>query len=333
MNKVMFSRNINWGQTTTRLIVVAIVFVAATIIVWAAVRTSLESGPQVSGNEIKAKSIEKLEGQRKKYSNLRSVHIVADAQITLFGANFRVGNGSYEYWAEGNLYKMKCLADPNLGFLTDVDVSYDGKRFYFFDHASGILSFQQQDVSKTTGALPNPLFMPVDFLSTDDDDCPFCALRMTDFKSLSARWEDRASRIELNSQGRDETKGYALTDFEMPGGTKAKRAFKFRVREAETGDGGVRTTRIDRDGLDGKLLTSMTFDNFMPTALGEFPRTISSEGFDENSNLIFRMVYTVNKLEINQRTEERVFAIDYDEAERVWDSDARKLVKEKRPKP
>jgi len=329
----MRAGNIKWERVTTRLIVVVISFAAATVIVWATVRNSFESRSQGAVNETKAKSVEQLDGQRKKYATIRSVHIVADAQIAVFGANFRVGNGSYEYWAEGDLYKMKCHTDRNLGFLTDVDVSYDGKQFYFFDRASGILSYQQQDVTKTTGALPNPLFMPIDFLSIDDDDCHFCALRMSDLKSPSARWEDRASRIEVKSQGRDATAGYPVTNLEMPGGIKGKQAFKFGVRMADTGNGEVRITRIDRVGLDGKLLTSTTFDHFAASGLGEFPRTISLEGFDADSNRIARMTYTIKTLDVNQPIEKSFFAIGFDEAEGVWDSDGRRFVKEKQPKP
>lgn len=329
----MTTRKIRWVRITLLVLAVLLLSSATTFVIWPAIRNSGSTVYLSGANQTRTKALEKLERFRQGYATARSVHIAADAKIILYGANFRVGNGSYEYWADGDRYKIKCHTDTQLGFLKDVDIAYNGERFYFFDRGSGILSYQHQDISKTIGALPNPLFMPVDFLSSEDDSCPFCALRMSDFKSTNTRWYDRASSLEVKSQVKDQRTGYVLTDLEMPGGTKARRPFKIVLRMAEAEDGKVRLIRINQVGLDEKLLTSVTFDDFVPSALGEFPRTINVEGFDETSNLIFRMVYTVNKLEIDQYIEKGSFAIGFDEAEAVWDSDARKFVKEKRSKP
>ncbi len=316
----MIPRKIIGRRGTVRIIVV-LCALTATLVVWAAVR-----------DQTKTNYAEKLEEMRQRYAAIRSVHMIADAQITLYGENFRIGKGSYEYWAEGDRYKIKCHSDKHLGFLSDVDIAYDGSQFYHLDRASRILSYQQQDVSKTISALPNPLFLPVNFLSIEGDDCRFCGLRMTDFKSYNARWRDRAARVEIKSQRREPNSGHDLTDLEMPGETKSKRAVKMQLRVADTGDGRIRTTRIDEIGPDGKVLTSLTFDNFFATALGEFPRTINVEVFDERSNILVRMIYFVKTLEIDQAFEKKVFAISFEEAETVWDSDGKKLVKAKPPK-
>ncbi|HBB86806.1 MAG TPA: hypothetical protein DC047_04255 [Blastocatellia bacterium] len=328
----MFLRNSKGLQLATGLILAVIAFATATVVVFPIVRDAHGDSPQVGPNQSKEKSLLELEKLRQNYAMVKSIHIVADAKVAVFGASFRVGKGSYEYWAEGDSYKMKCHTDPNVGLLADVDVAYDGKQFYFLDHASGTLSYQQQDVMKTTGALPNPLFMPVDFLSIDDDDCHFCALRMTDFKSASAPWKNRSSRLEVKSTSIDETTGDVLTDLDIPGGIKNKHLFKFRLRLAEAKDGKLRVTRIDRVGPDGKLLTTMRLDHFAPSALGEFPRTIDLEGFDEQGNLLARMTYTITTLEINQPTQNSAFAIGFNEADAVWDSDRRIFVKEKKLK-
>lgn len=327
----MIARKVFGRRAAVRVIVVLMSSLTATLVVWAAVRDSVYLYPNAP-NQTKTNYVEKLEELRQRYAAIRSVHMVADAQITLYGTNFRIGKGSYEYWAEGDRYKIKCQSDKHLEFLPDVDIAYDGSQFYRLDRASRILSYQQQDVSKTIGALPNPLFLPVNFLSIEDDDCRFCGLRMTDFKSHSARWYDRAARLEVRSQRKEPNSIYNLTDLEMPGGTKAKRAVRMQLRIAETGDGRVRTTRIDEVSPDGRVLTSLTFDNFFATALGEFPRTISLEVFDERSNILVRMIYSVKTLELDQPIEKNVFAISFEEAETVWDSDGRRLVKEKPPK-
>ncbi len=324
------TKNRGWWRAG-HVFAIAITTGAATFAIW----PFIQKLPAIFAvtDQTGTKAVEKLERIRQGYASAKSVHIAAVAKITLYGSNFRVGNGSYEYWAEGDRYRIKCHSDPQLGFLKDVDIAYDGKRFYYFDRSSSLLSYQHRDIPQTMGALPNPLFLPVDFLSAEDDSCPFCALKMSDFRSTNTRWSDRASRSAVKSQTKDKVTGRELIDLEMPGGIKAKRPFKILLRMAEAEDGKVHLVLINQVGLDQKLLTSMSFDHFMPTQLGEFPRTIISEGFDENSNLLFRMEYTVNILEVNSAVDETVFAVDFAEAERVWDSDARKFVKEGKSKP
>lgn len=327
----MIRKKILVTRATGLAVVVFVSSLTASLVVWAIVRNP---GPAYSIPTTQTTNyVERLEELRQKYAAIKSVHIVADAQIILYGQNFRVGAGSYEYWAEGDRYKIKCHSDKHLGLLPDVDLAYDGSRFYHLDRASGILSYQRHDISKTFGALPNPLFMPVNFLSIEDDDCPFCALRLGDLKSANTRWYERASRLEAKAQAKDQITGQSLTEVEMPGGTKAKRQFKIRMRMAGASEGEGRATLIDQVGLDGKLLSSTTFDNFQPTAMGEFPRAMKLEVFDEKSNILIQMVYSVKTLEIDQPLEKSVFAISFDEAETVWDSDDRKFAKENRPKP
>ena len=316
-------------RISTQFLAVAISLAVIAVLVWAARNTSRTA----SQLNVKAKSIEKLEKLRQKYATVGSVHIVADAQITFYGANPRSGAGSYEYWVAGDRYKMKVHSDGRLGMLGDRDVAYDGKRFYFFDHASGILSYQREDVPKTTGAISNPLFLPVDFLNMEDDNCRACGLRLADFKSRNDRWEHRSSHMEVKSQSRDERTGYELTDFEMPGGVEGKQPFKIHLRLANAASETARVIQIDRKALDGTLRSSFTFDNFVQSDLGDFPRTIKVEGFDGDSNLVARMIYTVKTLETNQPIDDRNFAVGFDEAPGVWDSDARRFVKERPDKP
>ncbi|MFZ0062997.1 MAG: hypothetical protein WAL47_13285, partial [Pyrinomonadaceae bacterium] len=190
----------------------------------------------------------------------------------------------------------------------------------------------QQDISTTIGALPNPLFLPVSFLSIEDDACPFCGLRWTDFKSQNIQWNHRLAGLEIKSQTKEKATGRVFTDLEMPGGVKGKRAFKIHIRVAGTTDGKTRPTQIDQVGWDGKSLTSMSFSDFISTALGEFPRTTKLEVFDEKSTILVKMIYSLKTLELDQPLEKDAFAINFDEAGRVWDSDNKKLVKESKPK-
>jgi hypothetical protein len=283
----------------------------------------------VNDSQSKEKSVQALDQLRGKYAAINSVHLVADAKVSIYGVN---GTGTFEYWAEDKRYKIKSHTDKHLGFKTDVDVAYDGKRFHYFDRGSGILSYRKQDEITSQAALPNPLFLPVDYLSNDDDDCPLCALRLLDLKSQNVRWDNRARDLEVKSKRQDTKTGEIISDVEMPGGKSDKRSFKLRVRMSGPAEENVRPIQIERIASDGKVILSLTFDDFMQNSLVPHPRRISINAFDNEGNLALKLEYTVRTLEINQPIDRSTFTINFDEAEGVWDSDEKRFVKEKPPK-
>ncbi|MFN2453834.1 MAG: hypothetical protein ABR577_06395 [Pyrinomonadaceae bacterium] len=286
---------------------------------------------KVKGN--KDKSVRALEGLRAKYASINSVHLTADANIALFGSNFRAGTGTFEYWAEGNRYRIKCHTDKHLGFKTDLDISYDGKRFCFFDRGSGILSYRQKDDLRSQIALPNPLFLPVDYLSIDDDECPLCVLRLSDVKSQSSRWNSRATALEVRSQRRDVNTGDLISDLEMPGGKINGQPFKLRVRLAGPSEDDARPAQIERVAPDGRIMASIAFNESMQNSSIQLPRRISINAFDDKGNPALRLEYTVKTIEVNQPIDDSTFIISSDDAEGVWDSDGNRFVKEKKTKP
>lgn len=288
------------------------------------------SSVQDANREKAARNLERLRGR---YAAINSVHLAADVKIVIYDNPIRVGNGSYEYWAEGERYRIKCLTDRHLGLKTDFDVAYDGRRFYLLDHRLGVLSFRQNDEMRSQVALPNPLFLPVDYLSNDDDDCLFCALRLPDLKAENERWLSRTRSLNVKSERKDGVAGVTTSEFEMPGGKLNNRPYKIRMRATELKDGNLIPRQIDRIASDGKTLTSISFDNFMATSLGQFPQSILAKAFDDDGNMTLQAEFTVKTLRVNEPVENSRFTINFDEAEGVWDSDQRRFVKEKRVKP
>jgi hypothetical protein len=277
----------------------------------------------------KETAIRHLERAREKYSAIRSVHLAADVKIALYGGDFRAGSGTYEYWAEGDRYRVKSRTDKHLGLKTDFDVAYDGKRFYLFDPKLKVLSFQHQDAPRMTVALPNPFFLPVDYLSNDDDECVLCALRLSDFKTENARSSNRVKSLTVKSERRDGNAGGLVRELEMPGGKTNNQAFRLAVRTLEVSSGRMRPLQINRIAADGKVLGSVSFAEFTPTALGDFPRSISIKAFDDKGDLALQAEFKIKALEVNEAIGSNIFTINFDEAETVWDSDGRKFVKEK----
>src|SRR5438067_4345912 len=70
--------------------------------------------PADQNKQAKASMVEQLDATRQKYAVVQSVHIKATVKIDLYGASRKSGNGSYEYWAEGDRYKVQCRTDPAL---------------------------------------------------------------------------------------------------------------------------------------------------------------------------------------------------------------------------
>jgi len=272
-----------------------------------------------------------LENLRRKYAAIDSVHIIADAKIAMYGEDFRVGLGRFEYWARGNKYRTKTSTDKLLKLNTDLDVAYDGERFYYFDQRSGILSYRSTDDLRSHAALPNPLFLPLDYLSNDDDECPLCKLRLSQVKSDNVRWGTRARSLEVKAK-RHESSDRVITDVEMPGGKMRGRPFKLRMRLVGTEEDNANPLQIERISPEGQVLSVITFDGFMDNSSLPMPRDILITVFDANGNVALRLEYTIKLLEINQSFDNRIFTISFDDAEGVWDTDGRRFVKEKKPK-
>lgn len=307
-------------------VVIALSATIATFIV-------LASSARMGTGADKEKAVRGLERMREKYVAVKSVHLVADVKITLYGNDFRTGSGTYEYWAEGDRYKIKSRTDKHLGLKSDSDAAYDGKRYYFFDARQRVLSYQQKDVPQTFAAIPNPLFLPVDYLSDDDDECLLCAPRLSDFKPDNARASNRIKSLSVKSERRDDITGEVVRDIEMPGGKINNQAVNVAVRMLEVNEERLRPLHIKRVAPDGKVISSLSFADFTRNALGDFPRTITVKAFDEKGELALQAEFTVRTIEVNQPIANNTFAISFDEAEVVWDSDGKTFVKERTAAP
>lgn len=312
------------GWKRTGIVFSVVIALSATI----ATLLVLASSQRNATGADKEKAVRSLERVRDKYFAVKSVHLAADVKLTMYGSDFRTGSGTYEYWAEGDRYRIKSRTDKHLGLKSDSDAAYDGKRYYFLDSRLKILSYQQKDVPKTFAALPNPLFLPVDYLSNNDDECVLCASRLSDFKTENVRVSNRIKSLSVKSERRDDT-GELVRDIEMPGGKAENQDFHLALRMLEVDEERVRPLHIKRLTPSGRMLSSLSFTDFTHNALGDFPRAITVRAFDEQGGLALQAEFIVRTLEVNEPIADNTFSISFDEAETVWDSDRKTFVKEK----
>src|SRR6185295_3065943 len=209
------------------------------------------------------------------------------ATITLYeGDGPKEGSGALEYWADDNRYRTSCRTDPQLGLLSDIDMSYDGGKFYYLDHKGGMLSLRTQDEEKSFTALPNPFFLPVDFFSNDTDECALCKLKLKDFKARSTHWDKQKDKLSIRAKGKDQSTNLDFTDVELPGDVIDKKKSKFRLRLVSNANGVSQPIKIDRLQPDDRPLTSILLSDYTSTAVGDFPRKIQVQAFDEQATLV-----------------------------------------------
>ncbi|HMS39051.1 MAG TPA: hypothetical protein PKE69_02410 [Pyrinomonadaceae bacterium] len=159
-----------------------------------------------------------LEKVRNEYANVKSVEMDSTVTIDIIKSDSVVsGTGQINYVAKGNKYKYVCAVSDNLvneGLMRNVDVLFAGDKYYFYDRESKIVSFQSSEEIRSPSALPNPFFLPLDYLSNDDDSCENCKLRLHDVR-MPTRWAKRISSI---SEILRENTNVIHSIIEMPGG-------------------------------------------------------------------------------------------------------------------
>src|SRR6185436_14938142 len=94
-------------------------------------------------------------------------------------------------------------------------------------------------------ALPNPFFLPLEFLSKDDDDCGLCKLRFSDLKSQPERWQSRSRLLQFKST-RLNSDNTVDTVVEMPGGRLKRKPFNIRLRMTGPDEGRMWPVEIER---------------------------------------------------------------------------------------
>ncbi len=128
------------------------------------------------------------------YAAVAAVHVEADVRVTKDGVS---GLGTFQYWADGEKYRVNCtMPADRLGIMSDVQVAFDGRQFQLYHAAADVLSLFEGDRPTIPTAVPNPFFLPVDYLSKDSDACPACQLKLQNlrapFAALPTRTREQA---------------------------------------------------------------------------------------------------------------------------------------------
>ncbi|MCD9188197.1 MAG: hypothetical protein LUM44_17400 [Pyrinomonadaceae bacterium] len=279
-----------------------------------------------ANNETYINALEKI---RNEYSNVKNVEMEANVAIEIIRNNSIVaGTGQIIYIAKDNKYKYSCTISENLqneGLMRDVYILYNGSKFYFYDPESKIVSSQSSEEVRLPAALPNPFFLPIEFLSNDDDNCEGCKMRLQDVK-MPIRWAKRVSSIsELTSEN---SNGTIHSLIQMPGGDLNKIPYNYRVRLVGDSSANLQPISISRVKGNGIPLAELLLNDLrtVPGINVKIPHNVEVGARDETGNLNLKAVFTVTKLKVNQTLDDTLLAPNFAGAEKFWDSDTKTFV-------
>jgi hypothetical protein len=263
-----------------------------------------------------------LDALRARYSRIRSIHFVARAHPWVAEEKKPTASGmiAFEYWADGDRYRMKCHSDPGLGLTRDMEVAFDGTYWQMLDVPASTIHFQRQESQQVPIACPNPLFLALDFLSPDTEECPACGIRLRDL-SDGGRWESMKLEEPKTMSG-SKTTEYRITTRSVGG---PRKSYSIELgRES----GVIVVSSLRRLYESGRKEVELVVDEFrtLDPRVGPLPVRMRMKSFDESGKTTMAGPWRIDTIEVNQPIDDDVFTLDWKSAKAVWDSDAKVFV-------
>ncbi len=261
---------------------------------------------------------------RARYSRIRSVHLVAHAHPWVAfeeGKPTASGRLYFEYWAEGDRYRVTCRSARGLGLMGDMEIAFDGTDWQMLNVPASTLHVSRQESRQMPVACPNPLFMALDFLSPDGDDCKACGTRLSDLAD-GTRWSS------VNLEARKPTKAEGRTDYEVPGQLFGGVRRSYRVGMGRASGAAV-VSSLRRFHPNGRKDVELVVQEFRTPdpAVGPLPVRMTVTAFDESGRMVMSGPWRIDTLEVNKPIDDGVFTIDWKGVEMIWDIDARMFVR------
>jgi hypothetical protein len=295
-----------------------------------------------------------------RYSKLRSIHFIAHAAIWVVPHDDQVrGTGEFEFWAVADRYRVRCVTSRQLELASDLEVAFDGDRRQMFEHEHGLLTVKRGDNPTMPLALPNPLFLPLDFLSPDTDTCRLCAVRLTDLQDPRF-WSRRTQTAHLVNSSTSDAKNpeytYTLDGGVLLGGQLSYRAdlgmvqgavvplrmtrfysdgsrrevsasnFEVPSRRTASASPSTRPTGRSQDGDSSPPIAEREIDS-RESEIGPIPSRVVMMGYDTTGKNVSNVTYMIGVIDVNCNPDASIFTIDASQAKAVWDGDAHVFTK------
>lgn len=234
----------------------------------------------------------------------------------------------YEYWESGSRYRIHTYVDPKMGFLDITDLAFDGSHYQQLQRMGQDLFLAKSSDDERMIPLPidNPLFLPLAFLSPQDEQrCALCELRLADLRLL-ARPQTAHSLPEVrgSSGGTGNALGWT---YETAGGKAFGQDTLYRVA-MDSGGRLIQHVRLATKA--GAVLTDITLDDYRAVEGSdiEFPHRMEvKRSTSQGAGPWLILKYVVDQVEVNQPLDSATFVIPETSAALIWDGDQHKYTK------
>lgn len=254
-----------------------------------------------------------------RYGNINTIHLVSHASVS---GEFQPGHKasgvlSFEYWADRQgRYRVRCFSSPELGLVNDMDIAFDGKQWQLLNMSDSALMLQREGSAQMPVACPNPLFLPLDFLSPASDDCRGCFLKLSDFESSGGGSSGHGiGPLE---------KSPATETFRIEGQVVEgkRRVFEVTMKRAGVFMVPSSVRRLDRDGA---AVTDIKVEEsrIVNPAVGPMPTRITASSSEVEGGEQRSMVGTwrIEQLDVNRPIDPAVFTLNPGLARTIFDND------------
>lgn len=286
------------------------------------------------GYALEPKQAAPLRALQSQMAKIQSVHLRVSSRILILrpessGQPETAGNGSFEYWAAGEKFRISSKSDPSLQFMQDMEWAFNGQIFQILDHSMKLLSLRKGNLSPIATALPNPFFFAVEYLSREGDSCPGCTLKLGDLRDADL-WNARlASAVVSTVPGVGGSPAIDITAESLGG-----QAQKYRVHlgTTEFGTLPVRVDPLDSAGQPSGLIEISSYRQIVTGGdTFHIPDKVVFVAWDPSANeASLRAFFQIEELSINQLLDAAVFEIPKSAASRVFDEDAGAFLKPER---
>jgi len=231
----------------------------------------------------------------------------------------KTGRGQVYFAAEQDgRYRLRVTTDAHLEMAPDLETSFDGRDTNLFLPQEKILSLHRnEEVDAAATAIPNPLFLPLLFLSPESDACPACSLTLRE-----AIATDLAERLAGARAVRTTAGGAQL----FLTGRRLRGRDSYFVAEL---DAAGHLAKVEERLPSGNTVLTVILDTYRPVpgVAGEFPFHVKVTGF-EHEDEIGSVAYHVQLLAANQAvTEVPEYVLEKGRADIVWDATQGKYLK------
>jgi hypothetical protein len=268
-------------------------------------------------------------GMMSLYRGATSVHVRASVyvEINRGGDDLVTGQGIYEYWEEGDNFRLSYWLSPDLGVMGNLEYAYDGT--YYQLHLVGDSTVHLEDSPKNvrkddllllTAPIPSPFHLPIQPIVPSVDECSSVhCLPTLRYLHDAKHWQKFGKQAHRGSERDSGVRIHA------PGGSEGGYDFEYEIGLRPSSQGPEELTTIEKIGKDGEVISAVTFSDFETVnsgrvqgkAANRFPMMMTYQvmnpGGVDRSEPVLRVRYKLETLEIDSDLNDQVFTIAVDE--------------------